>query len=395
KTMGKRKTENRIKILYHQIKPDVYKDGKKVRAGLDCPDGIAAAWVALKKYPTATLVGCSYESEPPQVNDGDKLIIVDFSFELSVINQWRDHSCEIILIDHHKTLVDKVHEHTTTILKLLLSSYLKSHKQQSLLAQININNNAVLRDFLEFAKLTNFWKDIKNATIEEVTLLESYISKFCRATSINRLFKYFSQGDLTFDINKCGAVLTWEYFFPNEPVPAFLLYIQDRDLWQWLQPKSKEINEAFGHIRFGATRNQILDEMDRFYPMSQADLIYQFEALGKMLRAPKQEQSQLLAKKSHWVEAWGYKFIAVPLDQNDAFYYNEVLEILYTENANSPFVCSYIKRDNDYKLSFRSKQQYNSFDVSKLARSLSGGGHETAAGCILSDLPWIEQKVMV
>ncbi|MFM6004126.1 MAG: hypothetical protein ACKPA7_11335, partial [Sphaerospermopsis kisseleviana] len=184
--MGKRKTENRIKILYHQIKPDVYKDGKKVRAGLDCPDGIAAAWVALKKYPTATLVGCSYESEPPQVNDGDKLIIVDFSFELSVINQWRDHSCEIILIDHHKTLVDKVHEHTTTILKLLLSSYLKSHKQQSLLAQININNNAVLRDFLEFAKLTNFWKDIKDATIEEVTLLESYISKFCRATSINR-----------------------------------------------------------------------------------------------------------------------------------------------------------------------------------------------------------------
>jgi oligoribonuclease NrnB/cAMP/cGMP phosphodiesterase (DHH superfamily) len=48
----------------------------------------------------------------------------------------------------------------------------------------------------------------------------------------------------TFDMNKSGAVLTWEYFNPGEPPPALLLYIQDRDLWRWKLPDSREISAA-------------------------------------------------------------------------------------------------------------------------------------------------------
>lgn len=384
--MTRRKIDSKIKILYHQIKPDVYKDGKRVRAGLDCPDGIAAAWVALRKYPTADLVGCTYQSDLPIVNDGDLLIIVDFSFELEVLNQWRDRGCQIILIDHHKTLVDKVHEHTIVTLKQLLVDYLESYQESLIVA----TDALILRDFIAFAKLTNIWTDILNNRD-----IDNYLERFCGVTSVNQLFKYFSDGDLNFDISKCGAVLTWEYFFPDEPVPAFLLYVQDRDLWQWLQPKSKEINEAFGHIRHGQTRNQIISEMTRLSGFSQKDLMYHFETLGQMLLAPKRERSQLLANNAHWVNAWGYRFLAAPLDSNDAFYYNEVMEILYTENPESPFVCTYINLGNEYKLSFRSRQKYDSFDVSKLARSLDGGGHENAAGAKLKMLPWIKEKAVV
>jgi hypothetical protein len=468
--MARRKTDSKIKILYHQVKPDVYKDGRKVRSGLDCPDGIAAAWVAKKKYPDAQLVGCSYQNEPPQVNDGDLLIIVDFSFELDIINAWRDRSCEIILIDHHKTLVDKVHEHTMKVLKRLLGVYLQSYRKQrqliatrkvtvpvgstSLLDAIGIEsknkveaaNQPVLRDFLEFAKLTTFWQQLKETVTWQrirprlyeilttkfvdsegrefyswwsyteannlpkeptedhpyfsnpdtlllddlifVVLIEKYVYQFCRVLDVKRLFRYFSDGNLSFDIEKCGAVLTWEYFFPDEPVPAFLQYVQDRDLWQWLQPKSKEINEAFGHIRSGSTVNQIMTEMDRFATMAHEDLLYQFETLGQMLLAPKRERSQILAQNAHWVEAWGYRFLAVPLDPMDAYFYNDVMEILYTENHESPFVCSYIKRDTSYKLSLRSRQQYDGFDVSALARSMGGGGHEAASGALIQALPW-------
>ncbi len=384
--MTRRKIDSKIKILYHQIKPDVYKDGKRVRAGLDCPDGIAAAWVALRKYPTADLVGCTYQSDLPKVNDGDLLIIVDFSFELEVLNQWRNRGCQIILIDHHKTLVDKVHEHTIVTLKQLLVDYLESY-QESLIVATDVH---ILRDFIAFAKLTNIWTDILNNRD-----IDNYLERFCSVTSVNQLFKYFSDGDLNFDIYKCGAVLTWEYFFPDEPVPAFLLYVQDRDLWQWLQPKSKEINEAFGHIRHGLTRNQIISEMTRLSSFSQKDLMYHFETLGQMLLAPKRERSQLLANNAHWVNAWGYRFLAAPLDSHDAFYYNEVMEILYTENPESPFVCTYINLGNEYKLSFRSRQKYDNFDVSKLARSLDGGGHENAAGAKLKMLPWIKEKAVV
>jgi hypothetical protein len=481
--MARRKTDSTIKILYHQVKPDIYKEGRKVRAGLDCPDGIAAAWVVLRKYPTATLVGCAYGSELPTVDNDDLLIIVDFSFELDVINQWRDRGCKIILIDHHKTLVDKVHEHIMKVLKRMLGVYLQSYrKQQSLIAQQNTSlldaihsesktklaaqNQPVLKDFLAFIKLTNFWKDIKNTVtwqrrnprlyeilttkyidsegrefhswvnyietnnlpveptedhpyfsnpdtlflddLRFAFIVETFISKFCNATDVKRLFRYSSDGNLNFDIAKCGAVLTWEYFFPDEPVPAFLLYVQDRDLWTWQQPKSKEINEAFSHIRFGTTRNQILVEMDRFYGMSQDDLIYHFETLGDMLLAPKRERSEIIAKRAHWVEAWGYKFLAVPINPRDperpevyqiatdAYYYNDVMELLYTAHHDSPFVCTYTELpDNQgYKLSLRSRQQYEGFDVSALARTLGGGGHFFGAGLRLDSLPWMKESVL-
>jgi oligoribonuclease NrnB/cAMP/cGMP phosphodiesterase (DHH superfamily) len=47
-----------------------------------------------------------------------------------------------------------------------------------------------------------------------------------------------------FDVSKSGAVLAWEEFFPNQPVPEFILYIQDRDLWQWKLPHSREVSAA-------------------------------------------------------------------------------------------------------------------------------------------------------
>lgn len=36
-----------------------------------------------------------------------------------------------------------------------------------------------------------------------------------------------------FDINRCGAMLTWNYYFPNTEPPQLLKHIQDRDLWQF------------------------------------------------------------------------------------------------------------------------------------------------------------------
>ena len=48
----------------------------------------------------------------------------------------------------------------------------------------------------------------------------------------------------TFDMDKSGAVLAWEYFHPGDDVPEILLYVQDRDLWKWKMTRSKEVNAA-------------------------------------------------------------------------------------------------------------------------------------------------------
>ena len=49
---------------------------------------------------------------------------------------------------------------------------------------------------------------------------------------------------VTIDLDRSGAVLAWEHFHPGRPVPLLLRYVQDRDLWRWALPRSREVNAA-------------------------------------------------------------------------------------------------------------------------------------------------------
>lgn len=94
KRLTTQKTMNTL-IIYHQVKP-----------GIDCPDGIAAAWVVKQKYPSADLLGHSYGEDTPDISKWNKLIIVDYSFKREILERWQQESKEITVIDHHKTALN-------------------------------------------------------------------------------------------------------------------------------------------------------------------------------------------------------------------------------------------------------------------------------------------------
>jgi oligoribonuclease NrnB/cAMP/cGMP phosphodiesterase (DHH superfamily) len=48
----------------------------------------------------------------------------------------------------------------------------------------------------------------------------------------------------TFDMNKSGAVLAWEYFHPGEKIPTLLLNIEDGDLWKFSLKNTSSIRAA-------------------------------------------------------------------------------------------------------------------------------------------------------
>lgn len=48
-----------------------------------------------------------------------------------------------------------------------------------------------------------------------------------------------------FDLQKSGARLAWEYFHPEKPTPRLVEFIEDRDLWKWQIPRSKEFSAGF------------------------------------------------------------------------------------------------------------------------------------------------------
>ena len=47
-----------------------------------------------------------------------------------------------------------------------------------------------------------------------------------------------------FDMDKSGAMLAWEFWHPGAEPPALIRYVEDRDLWRFALPDSREVNAA-------------------------------------------------------------------------------------------------------------------------------------------------------
>src|ERR1044071_5713689 len=95
-----------------------------------------------------------------------------------------------------------------------------------------------------------------------------------------------------FDMAKSGAVLAWEHFHPEKPVPPFILYLQDRDLWQFKLPKSREVSAAISSypMDFRVWKNWLLEET----------IIDDLAIEGEVCLRLKKQQVDNMAKYHRW-----------------------------------------------------------------------------------------------
>ena len=379
------------KILYHEVKK-----------GLACPDGFFANCIARRALPNAQSIGCIYQTELPQIDAGDKVVIVDFSFPIEVLKTWSDRGCEIILIDHHKTAVDHVHKSAMDQLSMSLITLVKSNVAKTGSDLLRLEISGGLRGVVPTLIFSQLVELVGIDNLRELYRLQSpLVRDFLAKAAIDKtsaitfadyladrdvadIFKYVSDGILSFDIKKCGAVLTWEYFFPDKLVPPALYYVQDRDLWQWQLPESKAINEAFTHH---GRSDKLFQEIIQ---LSQSELVDKFAGLGNAIVQPKLRRSRELAATAQWRDFCGYRIMVCELNSLNVSYYNDVMEYLYTEFPESPFVATYTPKSegNGYKFSFRSAQRLDGFDTTQISNQFGGGGHFHASGAVLNALPW-------
>jgi uncharacterized protein len=105
-SIGQSCDRKRSLIIYHQIKE-----------GVDCPDGIAAAWCAHRYLKNiiggVDILGCSYQQEPPDVSKHLCIYIVDFSFPRETIELWLEMGKQISVLDHHKTAQEMIGDVST------------------------------------------------------------------------------------------------------------------------------------------------------------------------------------------------------------------------------------------------------------------------------------------
>lgn len=182
--------------------------------------------------------------------------------------------------------------------------------------------------------------------------------------------------DLHFDLSHSGAVLAWQYFCPDEPVPDLLRYVEDQDLWAWKLPRSHEVNAAIGSFPLDF---DVWDELTR---RGIDELARDGEPL---VRSNRTEVARVLNSASTlWIE--GRRIEAVNASTNRSAIGHELAKRAAFGHA---WGCVYRVTGDRISASLYS---IGDFDVSEIAVKLGGGGHRNAAGFSTPLRDWLEMS---
>lgn len=178
-----------------------------------------------------------------------------------------------------------------------------------------------------------------------------------------------------FDMTQSGCAMVWKAYH-DAPLPELLMYVQDRDLWKFELPSSKEVNLYIATLEHDFYIWDRVCFLDGFMPMARqsGEAIQKFQD-GQIKRALKDVREMLVIYED--------KYYQVPV-VNCSSNVSEVGNILCKEFPDAPFSATYCDRKDVRSWSLRS---VGDFDVSTIAKMFGGGGHKNAAG-FSTDLGW-------
>jgi oligoribonuclease NrnB/cAMP/cGMP phosphodiesterase (DHH superfamily) len=166
-----------------------------------------------------------------------------------------------------------------------------------------------------------------------------------------------------FDMSKCAAVLTWEHFYPGEPVPLLFKYIQDRDLWQYKFKETKALSASLNLLSFRFPLwEKLLSEtyLHAVIQYGEPIIEYQENCVARATSTP-----------PRIIEMCGYH---VPIINCTHL----ISETLHELAKDAPFAVGYFDTPQKRVYSLRSVD--GGVNVANIAKLFGGGGHKHAAG---------------
>lgn len=198
---------------------------------------------------------------------------------------------------------------------------------------------------------------------------------------------------IVFDLERSGAVLSWMTFHPGTEVPSMLKYIEDRDLWRWKLPNSKEINTAL-EVTGLKTDFQQPELILAWDTRAELNLIEQGTAVLKYQDQLIKQITRNANPENPFVWAINSNHTTKICPANTCVLQSEVCNYILATRWG-PFTIKYDiavayyfdEADEKYRVSLRSTK--DGPDVSEIAKQFGGGGHKNAAGFECEELPWL------
>lgn len=173
--------------------------------------------------------------------------------------------------------------------------------------------------------------------------------------------------EMVFDMDRSGAGITWDYYFPNIKAPDLLYHIQDRDLWKFSLRKTREIQATVFSYPYE------FNVWDYLMSADTGELAKDGEAIERKFF---KDLRELLPLTTRRMVIGGYD---VPVANLPYIYASDAGHIL---SKGEPFAATYYDKLDGRNFSLRSND--GSVDVSEIAKLYGGGGHHNAAGFMLS-----------
>ena len=178
-----------------------------------------------------------------------------------------------------------------------------------------------------------------------------------------------------FDMNRSGCGITWDYCFPNQPMPTFLECIQDKDIWTFKHPMTKDFGNYLNQVDTSNTTEifRIYDELLQESEFSRA--VEKGKCFGEL---NSYYINQTISKIDVSLCRIGNRYYHVGT-VNSTILKSEVGNAIMEQNPLLDFaVVTSIGPTNTY-ISLRSRN--DRIDVSEVARLFQdSGGHRNASG---------------
>lgn len=168
------------------------------------------------------------------------------------------------------------------------------------------------------------------------------------------------------DLNRSGATLAWDYLFPGEDRPLLLGHVEDRDLWRFKLPGTREIQAfVFSH-------EYSFELWDKLMSADQVELLKMTAAGAAIERKHHKDVAELVAvcKRRMVIGAYDVPVASLP--------YTLVSDAAHLMAQGEPFAACYWDTAEGRVFGLRANDE--GVDVSEVAKQYGGGGHAKAAG---------------
>ncbi len=175
-----------------------------------------------------------------------------------------------------------------------------------------------------------------------------------------------------------AIMLTWEYFFPDEPVPEGVKLLALNDIFDLRDKRVRPFEYAFQSL--GVNKPADKNWQNLFDDKIDVD---EMVKKGEAILAYIKNRNHRLCKAMSFESSYkGYKCICANMPQGYSEFYDGVKNI-----REYDFMCNFFMNGkNSWNLSLYTAK--DDIDVSKIAAEFGGGGHRKAAGASgLKELP--------